>query len=48
MHDTGGNAYSRRDTVESDSRTNRDIGDAVQRRDANSECSTNRADHGTA
>jgi len=28
-YDAGGNAYSRRDTVESDSGTDRDTGDAV-------------------
>ena len=31
--------------MESYARTDRHIGDVVQRRDANSECSTDRADH---
>ena len=34
--------------MESDAGADRDIGDAVQRRDANSKCPADRADHSTA
>lgn len=46
MH-AGGNA-SGRDKVESNAGADRDTGDAVQGRNANTECPTNRTNHSAA
>lgn len=44
----GGGGSSGRNAVESDARTNRNTGNAVQKRNANSKRSANRANHGAA